>query len=502
MIKSNGGIIGPDNVTRGGPFGSASGVFKLGEATDLINESKWPTPGPQGHQVANSCRFEGTSNDNLTLTPSSTGNRSKFTISFWIKRAKLGGSDPQRIFSVDTGTTTQEAFVMFETDDSFRLFSKYDGSNIDINYDTNRVFRDTSAWYHMVWRVDTTESTEANRVRLYVNGVEETSFASQTEPSQNDITRFNEASRILRIGERSNGNDDISCYLAEVVMLDGQALAPTSFGEFNSQTGIWVPKVVTGLTFGTNGFYLPFTNASALGEDFSGQNNDFTVNNLTSLDQSTDTCSTNFATMSPIDFAGSAPTLSNGNLTVATSSADRPIRATMGFSKGKWYAEYRFEASDNDNHIGCYSLENSLSTTYIGGNLYSWGLVTSSGQKRNNGASTAYGSAIGYSNSIVMIAIDKDNGKIWWGKDGTWFASGDPANGTNEAFSNINTVVGADGFVTFADLTYRNGSWNYGSPSFAISSGNTDQNGFGNFEYAPPAGYLSLNTKNLAAVLA
>ena len=156
------------------------------------------------YEVANSCRFESTSNDNLTLTPSSTGNRSKFTISFWIKRAKLGGSDPQRIFSVDTGSTTQEAFVMFETDDSFRLFSKYDGSNIDINYDTNRVFRDTSAWYHMVWRVDTTESTESNRVRLYVNGVEETSFASQTEPSQNDITRFNEASRILRIGERSN----------------------------------------------------------------------------------------------------------------------------------------------------------------------------------------------------------------------------------------------------------------------------------------------------------
>ena len=174
--------------------------------------------------------------------------------------------------------------------------------------------------------------------------------------------------------------------------------------------------------------------------------------------------------------------------------------ATLGFSSGKWYAEYRFEASDNDNHIGCHSLENSLTSAYLGANLYSWGLVTSSGQKRNNGTSTAYGSAIGYSNSIVMIAIDKDNGKIWWGKDGTWFDSGNPATGTNPAFSNINTVVGADGFVTFADTTYRNGSWNFGNGYFgttAVSSAGTNASNNGIFEYDVPTGFTALSTKGL-----
>jgi hypothetical protein len=204
--------------------------------------------------------------------------------------------------------------------------------------------------------------------------------------------------------------------------------------------------------------------------------------------------------MNPLDFHNNAPTLSNGNLTVASTTSNSPIRATMGFSKGKWYAEYRFEASDNDNHIGCHSLETSLTSNYTGGETYSWGLVTSSGDKRNGGVSTSYGSAIGYSNSIVMIAIDKDNGKIWWGKDGTWFASGDPANGTNEAFSNINTVVGADGFVTFSDTTYRNGSWNFGNGYFGttpVASAGTNASGIGIFEYDVPTGYTALSTKGL-----
>tara|TARA_Y100001937_G_scaffold5692_1_gene7563 strand:- start:274 stop:1668 length:1395 start_codon:yes stop_codon:yes gene_type:complete len=448
-----------------------------------------------GFDVANSLRFETTSDDYLSKTFGSGGNRRTATQSFWIKRSLLSTNMMAGLTTTASGSYYG---IQIMTDDVFDIYLYYNigASAWQGRLKTNRVFRDVSSWYHIVLAWDTTQSTSSDRFKLYVNGVQETSFQVETYPNQNQDLDFNNniAHEIMR-----GGGGRFSGYLAEFVFIDGQALDPTSFGEFDSDSpNIWKPKDVSGLTFGNNGFYLDFENSGSLGADVSGNGNNFTVNNLTSVDQSTDTCTNNFATMNPIDFAGSAPTLSNGNLTVATASSDRPIRATMGFSKGKWYAEYRFEASDNDNHIGCHSLEHSLSTTYLGGNLHSWGLVTSSGAKRNNASSTSYGSAIGYSNSIVMIAIDKDNGKIWWGKDGAWFASGDPANGTNEAFSNINTVVGADGFVTFADVTYRNGSWNFGSPSFAISSGNTDGNGYGNFEYAVPSGYYALNTKNLA----
>ena len=454
-----------------------------------------------GYNVANSLRFENGSSDHLTKNFSGTqDSRRKFTVSSWIKRSKLSDGD-QRIWGSSEGSGEGYNSFGWNGSDKLKVLSgNTSNSGTQLNFESNQVFRDVSAWSHLVYAVDTTQGTESNRVKIYHNGTQITSWGTATYPSQN-TDLLTSTTPQMTIGMRDLRGTDAnfySGYISEFVFIDNQQLDPTSFGEFDEDSGIWKPIDVSGLTFGTNGFYLDFENSGALGADVSGNSNNFTVNNLTAIDQSTDTCTNNFATMSPIDFAGSAPTLSNGNLTVATSSADRPIRATMGFSKGKWYAEYRFEASDNDNHIGCYSLENSLSTTYIGGNLYSWGLNTSNGNKRNNGSNVSYGSAIGYSNSIVMIAIDKDNGKIWWGKDGTWFASGDPANGTNEAFSNINTVVGADGFVTFADLTYRNGSWNFGSPSFAISSGNTDGNGYGNFEYAVPSGYYSLNSKNLS----
>ena len=449
-----------------------------------------------GFNVANSLRFNSGSSDYLSRSTGVTTTNTKFTLSFWIKLCDT--ANYQQVFEVYK-SSSERINCGFNLDNANQprfFIQEYTGSYIYRKIFT-RLSRDVSAWTHYVIKFDSSEA-EANRLRVYINGVEETATDQANLPGSGATSIISVGTQHIGYSQNNSGHY-LNGYLAEFVLIEGTDYDPTSFGEFDEDSPtIWKPKDVSGLTFGTNGFYLDFENASSLGADVSGQGNNFTVNNLTSVDQSTDTCTNNFATMNPIDFAGSAPTLSNGNLTVATASSDRPIRATMGFSKGKWYAEYRFEASDNDNHIGCHSLEHSLSTTYLGGNLHSWGLVTSSGAKRNNASSTSYGSAIGYSNSIVMIAIDKDNGKIWWGKDGAWFASGDPANGTNEAFSNINTVVGADGFVTFADVTYRNGSWNFGSPSFAISSGNTDGNGYGNFEYAVPSGYYALNTKNLA----
>ena len=453
-----------------------------------------------GYDVANSLRFDTASDDYLNRTVGTPTQSLKYTISAWVKRSVQSTNVNSAILGIGNSGSSNAA-LRFKTDDTLQFYDHV--SNADqVNYITNRVFRDNSAWYHVV--VSSDRSLGSPETKIFINGVQETVFGTSTEYNQNDGANWNTDGKVLYVGSYNASYDHIDGYLAEVVFADGQILAPTSFGEFDSDSGIWKPISVSGLTFGDEGFYLEFkgsgtsANSSGLGADTSGNDHHFTVNNLTAVDQSTDTCTNNFATMNPLDFVGAAPALSNGNLTVALASANRPIRATMGFSKGKWYSEYRFEAADNDNHIGCHSLEQSLAATYLGGNLYSWGLNTSNGNKRNNGSNVSYGSAIGYSDSIVMIAIDKDNGKIWWGKDGTWFASGDPANGTNEAFSNINTVVGADGFVTFADLTYRNGSWNFGSPPFAISSGNADADGHGNFEYAVPSGYFALNTKNLA----
>ncbi len=449
-----------------------------------------------GYEVANSVRLNDGSSDGFSLS-GQNGNRQTFTHSFWVKRSKVGAESCLFYSRINSNN---HFLIRFTGSDQLELVNRVSGSN---NYfvTTNRKFRDVSAYYHILVQIDTTQGTSGNRIKFYVNGVQETSFATQTIGSQsaNMSTNYNTAT--LYVGqEYTSGYNFFDGYMAEVILVDGQALDPTSFGEFDEDTGIWKPIDVSGLTFGTNGFYLDFENSGSLGADVSGNGNNFTVNNLTAIDQTTDTCTNNFATGNPLDYSGTAPTLGNGNLSITSAElSDKPFRTTIAVSQGKWYMEYKCEksGSDNDNHIGLWSAENSLTSNYVGYQLYSWGIFTANGNKRNNQSYDSYGSAIAQ-NDIVMIALDKDNGKIWWGKNGTWFASGNPATGSNEAFSNINTVVGSDGFVSFCFLPQQKFSLNFGNPPYSISSGNSDGNGYGNFEYAVPSGYYALNTKNLA----
>jgi len=507
MIKSNGGIIGPDNVTTGGAFGTASGVFKLGEVTDLINESKWPTPGPQGFQVANSCRFNRGSSDYLIRTPSSASNKDLWTLSVWVKRNSLGTS--QSIYGVYADSNNQETLAFDGVDKLY--WQLYQGGTTKGQLTTNRLFRDVSAWYHIVVAYDSANSTAGNRMRMYINGVEETSFSTDTNPSSGQDSQWN-STTAHSIG-RINTTNYVDLYMTELSAVNGQALAPTSFGEFNSQTGIWVPKVVTGLTFGTNGFYLPFTNASALGEDFSGEDNDFTVNNLTSLDQSTDTCSTNFATINPLDVSlPSTFALSEGNLDAHLNGYSSNIypRAFSNFqvTAGKWYVECKITEEDDSGMIGITSRSAVSGTDYMGLSAYDYRYYHD-GTKMNNNSSSSYGTTWNGGDTIG-IALDMDNLAVYFSLNGTFQANGDPTSGssrTNAAF-NLTAVASTPngaykfGIGTQGDGNGTRGQWNFGSPPYAISSGNTDQNGFGNFEYAVPTGYLSLNTKNLAVVLA
>ena len=508
MIKSNGGIIGPDNVTTGGAFGTASGVFKLGEVTNLIKESKWPGGGPQGFQVANSARFNSGSSDFLNRTTETPTNADKATFSFWVKRSKLGTNQSMLSERADGNNTTN---IYFNSDDKLEIHSYNSGTEY-IFLRTVRLFRDVGAWMHIMYSFDTSQGTSTNRVKLYINGVQETSFSSgsgNVYPNENQNLRFNESGHTLRIGNL-NSDQYPDFYLSEVVFVDGTAQANTDLGEFNSQTGIWVPKVVTGLTFGNNGFYLPFTNASALGEDFSGNDNDFTVNNLTSLDQSTDTCSTNFATLNPLFPAGGTLTFSEGNTSISAPNDGnwKTTLSTISSQNGKWYMEFKsggnyVMAGVCDFNVTSRGIDGDNFATKTTISAYGYGYYNGDGSVRYEGGTeiSNYGATYG-DGDIIGIALDCDNDKLYFSKNGVFQNSGDPTSGsTGTGAVSLNSTAGRSWGFAFSIYQTNNRFANFGSPSFAISSGNADQNGFGNFEYAPPAGYLSLNTKNLAAVL-
>ena len=507
MIKSNGGIIGPDNVTTGGAFGTASGVFKLGEVTNLIKESKWPTPGPQGFQVANSCRFNDGSSDYMLKT-ASAGNRRTFTFSTWLKLSQL--TTARNLFTSWSANNDAGFTYLAITDGDKIKFSGYGTTYLE----TTQLLRDSSSWYHLMLAVDTTSGTANNRCRIYLNGSEITSFGTRNNPSQNADLAYNQNSVDLVLSSNNYGGSKgnyYDGYLAETVWIDGTQYAASDFGEFDD-SGIWKPIDVSGLTFGTNGFYLDFEDSANLGNDANG-GTDLTEVNLTSIDQSTDTCSTNFATMNPLENFYSNFTFSEGNLSVVSGANGyfSPILSTIGIpaTSGKWYCEVKFDVASTTvySFIGITGSPIAQTNLNIGGRTYGYAYIYN-GQKYNNNSGSSYGN--GYvEGDIIGIAVDATNSKIYFSKNGTWQNSGNPesgSTGTGAAFTISTTPT--QGFYFFGCSDDNNGtgtsawSWNFGSPPFAISSGNTDANGFGNFEYAVPSGYLSLNTKNLAAVLA
>ena len=489
MSKQNGGIIGPNNIPTGA-FGSASGVWKLSDAINYKRQGTWPIA-LSGHQVANSLR--GTRGDSNYLSRTfSTGNRDKWTWSTWLKKSSNG--NVIALFAAYPDSSNFSVFN-FTDDDTLQYHDKAAGST-QAKLATNRVFRDNSAWYHIVLVYDSGNGTSGNRIRLYINGVEETSFGTDTMPGQNNDSTIN------RNVSHNIGTDDTSgyyldCYLAEVVFIDGQALDPTSFGEFNSQTGIWVPKVVTGLTFGTNGFYLPFTNASAFGEDFSGEDHDFTVNNFTSIDQSTDTCTNNFATLNPLDNYYCAGTFSDGNNTIVTGSSQYSyVRGTLGVSQGKWYYEAKAVATSSSNawySIGWSGNSPSGTTVPLGNQADSVSYQGQNGTIRINGSETSTGTTF-TTGDIIGTALDLDNNLVYFYKNGTLVNLSGTAITASASTTNGVWCPAVGDFDSSGTKTW---STDFGSPVYAISSGNVDSSGLGNFEYEVPEGFYSLCTKNL-----
>ena len=433
----------------------------------------------------------------LTRTPASAGNRKTFTISAWVKRGTLGNTQNIIDARVDSNT-----FGTLYFDVSDVLVGKLKiSSSINTSIITTRVFRDTSAWYHIVWEVDTTQSTESERSKLYVNG-SEINYSSSTYPQQNNDTAFNNTTE-HRIGGRVDRTDqNFDGSLAHFHFIDGTAYDSDTFGETDSTTGIWKPKTAPSVTYGTNGFFLKFENSGAFGTDSSGNGNNFTVNGT--MTQTIDTPSNVFATLNPLWRSLYNPVFSNGNLRMATPAVNEFHNSisSLGVSSGKWYLEMKCNGSPNSaNYFGIGNEDEiddfSQASTVIGNTTQGFSITLQTGNKRTNGTNTSYGSAFA-NGDIMMYAIDLDNGKVWFGKNGTWFASGDPAAGTNEAFSGLSGTFFIGGSVYnggFSSVDFNFGNGYFGTT--AVSSAQNPDDGVGIFEYSPPTGYKALCTKSI-----
>jgi len=445
-----------------------------------------------GYEVANSCKFDSGSSAYMKKAQSG-GNREKWTFSTWIKKTlKVANNIIINPIGVNIAFNTTHTLYM-------------DISGVGRMFETNAVFRDPSAWYHIVVAFNTTDysTVSAGQVKVYVNGVEQT-FASTVNMSSGFDSGMNESGVDIGIGRDESGDTNYADqYLAETVLIDGQQLAATSFGEFDEDSPtIWKPIDVSGLTFGTNGFYLDYEDSSNLGNDANG-GTDFTESGLAATDQTTDTPTNNFATMNPLDNFYYGATFSEGNLKlVQPSSTECYITSTIAVSSGKWYWEIKITSSGSGRDFVGIGDKVAIAADFtpFSGNSNMLSYYGYTGDSKAGSTGTSYGDTF-TTGDIIGVAMDLDNNKLYFSKNGTFQDSGDPTSGaTGTGALSINASPADDvWYAQFANIhnTASTFEANFGNPTFTISSGNADDNGYGNFEYDVPSGYYALCTKNL-----
>jgi hypothetical protein len=472
----------------------------MADLISMLAAAAGTSAGGGEYQISRSLRFNSADSAYLSRTFSAPTAGTKWTWSSWVKRSALYATKNEQTLFGTQGAGAQGAITFSDSSDFIQF--KYSGA---FRRSGPVSFRDVSAWYHIVVSIDTTDATESNRAKLYVNGIQQT-WTTSTSITQNDTTQINQ-NVVHNIGSNSGASSSeySNIYLAETYFIDGSALTPSSFGETNETTGVWSPIAYAG-SYGTNGFYLNFsdnTSTTTLGEDQAGSN-DWTLNNLATSDSMLDTPSNNFAVMNPLSTTQPF-TFLEGNLRVygSTSIDDAMVQATIGMRTGKWYWETLYTDSSNTGARAGISADNTYDAAlyYVGETTKSYGINFVDGNKFNNASNSSYGSAF-TQNSILMTAYDADNGKLWWGIDGIWYASGDPATGTNAAFTSIPEN---DYFPTISDSSLSNDAdsfWlNFGQDS--TFAGNkpigiaTDSSGVANFQYTPPSGFKALVTTNL-----
>ena len=443
----------------------------------------------------------------LTKTGSTGDSRRIFTHSVWVKRCTVSKTDADMIINSAIDESNQYYFELegnsVGDDNDIRIRQLSSGS-VNTLIKTSASFRDVSAWYHIVVAVDTTQATASNRIKLYVNGSQITSFDSSTYPSQNTDMEINTTSYTNYIGTRNTtGSHYFDGSMAHVHFIDGTAYDATAFGEFDAN-GIWTPNASPSVTYGTNGFFLDMASSGDMGNDVSGNNNDFTVNGT--VTQALDTPSNVFCTMNSLipQNPSSSWTFSNGNTTTTSVNTVSIALSTLGFSKGKWYWEIKVGAEVPAGLMAGIAKEGiNINSAYLGEDAFGYGYFVT-GNKYNNGNQGAYGDAM-TNGDIISVAYDADNGTIWFARNGTWQNSATQTeieNGTttNSAFSGLDTTTTYFCSMGNGGSTYTNYT-NFGNGYFgttAVASGNADSAGLGIFEYTVPSGYYSLCTKNLA----
>jgi hypothetical protein len=489
---------------------SASGNWTLDDQAAAIKNNNWPValvPNP----ISKSLRFNSADSAYLNRTPASTTNRQVWTYSAWVKRASVAAS---KVLLGALGSS-RVTYIWFNASNNLGIYSATaSGGGDGGEYVSSAIYRDPSAWYHVVVAYDSTQATSTNRIKAYVNGSQITAWATATAPTLNHETQYNWTGAPMQLGAYNTGSF-FDGYITEQNFIDGQALTPSSFGMTNPQTGQWIPLKYSG-TYGTNGFYLNFkdaTSTTTLGYDYSGNANNWTTNNFSVTagagnDSLTDVPTPwfaynttgdvggvirgNYCTLNPNDNGNSNILLTNGNLSVSSSTTwDRGVKATFGIASGKWYYEYTHGTVNAGTNpaadIGWTKYASLVNSAANGGasSADSYFCQGSNGNKYNAGSGSAYGSAF-TTGDVEMCALDLDNGKIYWGKNGTWFASGDPAAGTNAAYTGLSG--------TFFPLWY----WGIsaGTGGVLISNINFGQRPFA---YTPPTGFRSLCTTNLPA---
>jgi len=458
-----------------------------------------------GYQISRSLRFNSADSAYLNRTLTTPTNNKIWTWSAWIKRSVLDVT--QQIFS-SRPTSSPYALIYFQS--TGKLI--YSETGLDVQ--TTQVFRDASAWYHFVIAIDTTQATASNRVKFYVNGTQITEFSTATYPSQNYDTQINTATQHNLSGAQPTTAEFFSGYMTEVNFIDGQALTPSSFGETNAQTGVWQPKAFAG-TYGTNGFYLNFsdnsnTTAATLGKDYSGNGNNWTPNNFSVTagvgnDSMVDVPTPygvdtgvggevrgNYCTINPLDGVGTA-TISKGNLKFVCTGANAVFRGTMGMTggSGKWYFEFTQQTAVTSLTpivYGMGSLQGTPShtvptraATYYTDVLGKYLLINLSGTQTLITVATAI--AI---NEILQFAYDSDTGKVWIGKGGVW---SDSAGGTTG-----NPATGANATYTFASVDQpMTPMFDHAGVDYTATL-NCGQRAFVN---TAPSGFKALCTQNL-----
>jgi len=458
-------------------------------------------------------------------------NRKTWTFSTWLKIPSMI-ADTQVIWANSyAADSTNYAYISLTSTFNIEVQGVI-GNATKVNIKTNRKLLDATSWYHLVVRMDTTQSTAADRVRIYINGGDaETSFATNTIPDQNQDLGWN-MNVEHRIGNFAGLNRNFYGLLAHTHFADGQSYAPSTFGSTDSTTNEWKPNLSPSVNYGTNGFFLKYENASNFGADSSGQSNNMATSGT--FRQDTDTPSNNFMILDKhqayeATVNGADKVDHSGTAWLGTSGSAIGANGTMCMSDGKWYAEFKPASANtqaNGNTISIYKNGTHASRRWRNAGAGAIpGIETGSNGCEGityqpmtgtpNLVDDGGGGTVNYgvqasANDIIMLAVDLSaaTSKIWFGKNGTWFnapstsSAGDPANGN---YAGLSFAKGDDFWgINVTAVNYSGANYymycNFGRGCFgttAVSSGNADSAGVGTFEYAPPTNFLAICTKNI-----